>query len=480
MVCLLLGACGAPEDSQGVPPGTMKLVSVVPLGALGSSSEMLANGDFSEFWAGADLPTHFGLGGAGKVTQVTRAPGDGAIYRSSIKQTWKGADGNLKPGDRFHARIKGLSPNTDYCLTVAGRVDDGSLAAIDIDGIGAEGPKRLVPHAVRMVLATEAPQVKKAWFNTGEFEEIALSSKLLGGSPLPAAATWYLWSVRQEPKGPTSDDDAMLNASLDSIRPLLQRQSGYPEWLKAVSPAREQWRGLAALLQEDAAGAIVGQEGFSFRREGINTLLATDFVYDRAENTKEGGPSASFRALQAMWQALTLKETPLLVAIVPGRTAIQAGKLFPAVPAGDLMPERVEFVRVLALAGVPVHDLGELFQSTADPAGLLEPSANQLTETGVQAVGAALAERIKSSFKADSILLTGEYAGSPGLGDALGAAAGLKVTVAAMKDTDVPAKIVADDTKTVPEVLVLFLLDTESLLRDGDGAWKTQPAESAS
>lgn len=466
---LFFASCGVKENDGSVPPGTMKVISVVPLDSFDVSRNLINNGNFSEFWAGADLPTSFGLGAAAKSVRILRAPGDGAAYSNSIRQVWSSPDGTFKADDRFHVRVEGLVPNTDYRLSVTARVDDGTLVAIDIDALTSNGPKRVMANAIRFGRSSELPESKAITFNSSDCKEVLISSKVLEGSQFPATANWFEWNLRQCTFPPGNDrtaEEVIFEDSLKSMSGTIREHKGIAAWNATIKPYREQWAGLAALKQESVDDTVVGQQGFQFRRDGIRSLLMTNFVCPTNST-----PSKPFRALHVVWQSLSVQKIPLLIAIVPSRTAVQADKLFPVVPAGDLMPARVEFVRALALAGVPVHDLGEAFYAVNDPGSLFLATDNQLTAEGVNVVVGALAARIKRDLNDRSLVIVGNLATASGLTAAFEQATGVKVRVGESRDSRVPVDLLTNVISLAPSDYCLAIIDTESLLVTKDDEW---------
>lgn len=143
-VLSLLGwSCGSGESADGLPaPGTMALISVAPVTDAGADdgANLIANGTFGTWWAGAPSPQSY-LMPTERFSRIRRKPGiiDAGF---AAQQTWRKSDMDQAIEDLFHTRVE-LEAGTIYTLSVAVEKVSGqnpSIWIFEFDGSGQPIP----------------------------------------------------------------------------------------------------------------------------------------------------------------------------------------------------------------------------------------------------------------------------------------------------------------------------------------------------
>jgi hypothetical protein len=198
----LLG-CGNSGDGGGLT-GRMELISQesVPL----APPNLLSNGGFEEWVAGAPAPGGFGAP-SGRFSSLARGPKDAAEGELAARQTWKSGDGADSFWRQFHVVVKGITPGTPYRISVRAKNLSRNtviIAASHIDMLAPPSPngeRRLAKIAnVLQVDPTETFQEFTGSFTThpAGSDQILLSVACLGdGNDFPATVVWDDWRLTE-------------------------------------------------------------------------------------------------------------------------------------------------------------------------------------------------------------------------------------------------------------------------------------------
>jgi hypothetical protein len=119
---LLPWACTENRDRNDAPaPGEMQVISVTPLQSGAVHSNLLPNGSFSEWWAGAPAPTGFQAPDS-ELSIIERAT-DRRTTGFTVRQRWLKPDRRERNTRCFQTELN-LKPETQYTLQIAATTND--------------------------------------------------------------------------------------------------------------------------------------------------------------------------------------------------------------------------------------------------------------------------------------------------------------------------------------------------------------------
>jgi len=394
---LLLPGCSSQEGAaRDVPaPGTMKVLSIAPIVRAQSDENLIRNGDFSDFWAGAPGPTGFGFSASAAISRLERAPATGTGAREfRVKQLWDNGDQRLTPRERFHSVVEKLEPNRRYCLTVAAEAEPGTLAAIDLHD-AAENGARIAANAVRVLDTGDGPQENTYCFSAPASGSVIISAHGLPGSVIPAGVYWDSWRLTEAPVPEAEPEPGQIRyeRALDTVDKFAEANGGFAKWYSNTKPFFEELRGRYEKF--DAAGQqwFATTSGYVFPVDALRSTVHPDLVHLKASDPGSG-PSRAFAALVTLQRRLHAQGISLVVALVPDRLGFLASEVSETAPAGSVAPQRIEFARALLYAGVDVLDLDAAFQIARGAVPLYGRAELGLTGEGLRAAAVALAERL--------------------------------------------------------------------------------------
>jgi len=394
---LLLPGCSSQEGSaRDVPaPGTMKVLSMAPMVRAQSDANLIRNGDFSDFWAGAPGPTGFGFSAAAAISRLERAPApDSGTQEFRVKQTWDNSDVRLTPRERFHTVAEQLEPNRRYCLTVTAEAEPGTLAAIDIHD-AAENGVRIASNAVRVLDTGEGPQEGTYCFKAPASGSVIISAHSLPGMAIPAAVYWDAWKLSEAPvpEAEPTPEQLRFERALDAVGKFAEVNGGFAKWYSSTKPFFEELRGTYEKFNTAGQQWFVSKSGYVFPVDALRSTAHADLIHVKDADPRSG-PSRAFAALVALQRRLHAQGISLVVALVPDRLGFLASEVSETAPAGSVAPQRIEFARALLYAGVDTVDLDPAFQVARSAVPLFGRAELGLTGEGLRAAAVALAERL--------------------------------------------------------------------------------------
>jgi hypothetical protein len=394
---LLLPGCTSEEGgARDVPaPGTMKVLSIAPIVRAQSDENLIRNGDFSDFWAGAPGPTGFGFSAAAAISRLERAPAAGTGAREfRVKQIWDNSDARLTPRERFHTVAEQLEPNRRYCLSVTAEAERGTLAAIDIHD-AAENGVRIAANAVRVLDTGEGPQEAEYCFTAPASGSVIVSAHGLPGMTIPSAVYWDAWKLSEAPvpEAEPTPEQLRYERAQDVLGKFAEANGGFAKWYSSTKPLFEGLRGRYEKFDDAGQQWFATSTGYVFPVDALRSTVHADLIHLKALDPRSG-PSRAFTALMSLQRRLHAQGISLVVALVPDRLGFLASEVSETAPAGGVAPQRIEFARALLYAGVDVLDLDPAFQIARGAVPLYGRAELGLTGEGLRAAAVALAERL--------------------------------------------------------------------------------------
>lgn len=399
------GGSGAPSG-QTLAPGSMELVAVTPVAASGNApaENLLRNGDFREFWAGAPAPTGFTLPGADGASRVRRGVGhkDRAGSNFSAVQTWDRPDAGMGLTHRFGTQVTGLKPATAYRVEV---VADGSVGVLaSIGAFQSEGDD-VVELAPRVLPVTGGIGLKSfvGHFVSQRGGNHTLTSLLASAENMPATVTWYDWRLTEVPGDAAKaevetrlrDRDArgmLVNWQLRQLAEVAARFNGHEAWSGKVAPFVENLRETLKLVEDTGTDVFEGEDGFLFSRFDSSFLLETDLVY-----TEEGRFTQAVGAILDFNRQLANQGINLMVAPVPVRSVIYPEKLAPGTDPHLLVaPQVVRLMQLLNRLDVEAIDmLDYLRKASQNNLSIYLRTEAQLTSAAIARIARLLVTRLE-------------------------------------------------------------------------------------
>ena len=213
VLALWLGPMGcAPEpgvepapQTEMPPPGTMRLLSVEPVGPA-APANLIENGGFSEWLAGAPAPSGFVAPKATrKKSKLARATDVPDASGPAVRQTWRAGDGEDSFHDVFGVWATGLEPEARYRLTARAHnqsKNDLLLRAVQYNvpqpADAQAGQAEPVPLGQVLVSPAEAFGDYTFDFTTGpkrKFCVLIFVKSRPEGEKFPAVCVWDEWRL---------------------------------------------------------------------------------------------------------------------------------------------------------------------------------------------------------------------------------------------------------------------------------------------
>ena len=222
-LCLLLAlpaSCGKqPWERLGYPePGVFDVVEVAPLDdAANPKDNLIPNGNFDDWYAGAPYPTGFLAPGSEGSTQVRRGPAYSGPGIHSVEQSWTRNDAGTGLTRQFHIIVSGLKPLTVYRFEALGISFNNTVAAISAREI-KDGRPTGIGWASLVTLAPgkgEAQRISRA-FTTANSGNVAFFAHSTAETAFPAQVAWLEWRLTET--GETAQAQAQ-DAGNDSYSP---------------------------------------------------------------------------------------------------------------------------------------------------------------------------------------------------------------------------------------------------------------------
>lgn len=363
------GLCGCggsgPDQADQALPGTMRVLSVTRVTADPEDPNLIYNGDFNEFWAGAPAPTGFNAP-ADSASRARRDAGlaDAPGSSFAVVQTWDKPDADMGLPYRLHARVSGLKAETVYNIEAIARAAPGVLAGIGVFSFDEAGhEKQLCPVAVRVPGGLPAGRYAGR-IATDAAGDVALAAVLISASALPANVTWYSWKLTEAQEGPDAatvrmamredaDRRKQVDAVLQQLRKDAEARGGCAAWTEGLASFRANLKETLSLIRDSGAEAFLGEDSYLFRPQTLSYLLDDELVYAEPDVF-----SPAMRAIVAFDNTLRERGIDLIFLAVPGRGEIYPDKLVPGVSSESAVsPQISRFLQCLAETGVETVDL---------------------------------------------------------------------------------------------------------------------------
>lgn len=374
-ITAVMPGCGGPDTpAEGtLPPGSMELVSVTPVSADTPSGNLLYNGDFSEFWAGAPAPTGFNVPAEGGASKVARGVGlkDRGVSNFSAVQTWDRPDLGMGPEHRLGTQVKGLKPATAYRLEVLAEGGAGVLTGIGVAQLDAKGKATdLVPCSL-YVAGGIGPKTYTGHFVTQAGGDHVLTSLLVFADKLPAAVTWYEWRLSEAPGEPERlaaearmrDSDGRrkrIEWQLRQFNEMIAGLKGYDAWREKVAPFITNLTETLKLVADTGSDVFEGEDAYLFSRFGSLFLLEQELAY-----TKESEYTSAVRAIVDFNRQLAGRGIDLIFVPAPVRGAVYPDKLVPGIdPALHVAPQMVRLMQLLNNLDVEAVDMLDVLRAS--------------------------------------------------------------------------------------------------------------------
>lgn len=366
------GGTGSPDEGT-LTPGSMELVSVTPLSADAPSGNLLYNGDFSEFWAGAPAPTGFNVPAAGAASKVARGVGlkDRGVSNFSAVQTWDRSDRGMGPEHRLGTQVKGLKPATAYRLEVLADGGAGVLAGIGVAQLDAKGKATDLAPCSLYVAGGIGPKTYTGHFVTQAGGDHVLTSLLISTDKLPATVTWYEWRLSEAPgEAERLAIEARLRDSggrrkriewqLRQFNEMTTRLKGYDAWREKVAPFVTNLTETLKLVADTGSDVFEGEDAYLFSHFGSLFLLEQELAY-----TKEGEYTPAVRAIVDFNRQLANQGIDLIFVPAPVRGAVYPDKLVPGIdPALHVAPQIVRLMQLLNNLDVEAVDMLDVLRAS--------------------------------------------------------------------------------------------------------------------
>jgi len=185
------GGDASPAATGGLPGGTMRLVSVEPVGE-GGGTNLLENGDFAMWWAGAPAPERF-TPPAQQFSRVGRV-GGAAPGRHGIEQRWHGDDFEEEAPGLLRTTAVGLRPDATYTLEIVSRRLRPGRIGLSLHEERPGG--RFAPLGESPIMEVAAPvgvaKLHRLTFRT----ELGGTVQIRAHGAPGAQVVWYGWAIR--------------------------------------------------------------------------------------------------------------------------------------------------------------------------------------------------------------------------------------------------------------------------------------------
>jgi len=169
----------------------MRLVSVSPVAEVSRSAEnLIHNGDFREFMAGAPCPTRFVPPKAGS-SRVSRVRDDDGS--SGALQEWLIPDHGAALADHFRVHLIGIKADTEYTLEVDASSVEGVGASVSLFEMESDGktPAPLELDFIRVKPEAGHREVYKKQFRTQKGVRLAIAMHASEETPAGGKVVWH-------------------------------------------------------------------------------------------------------------------------------------------------------------------------------------------------------------------------------------------------------------------------------------------------
>jgi len=192
-VVALAGCSDRPNLPDGAPaPGTMRVVSVEPLERPVDTGNLINNGSFEEWWAGAPTPNGFlpPEGGGAKFKRVA-----GQTSNFYLKQSWTRGDNANQLSETFHTETTPVTSGQTYVLEVTAAAPPGRAIGISLWQEGEDGWGVVEENLLLMQPGQGTVKTYRETFIAKSTGTLALSADGAGATGDERSADWYSWRV---------------------------------------------------------------------------------------------------------------------------------------------------------------------------------------------------------------------------------------------------------------------------------------------
>lgn len=195
-----LGAsCGNPpsQPPDYPKPGEMRVVSIEKIAVDNVPQNLITNGDFSEWYVGAPMPTGFSAPKDPAVSSIQRGDPQGGPGQHAAEQTWRQSDAEAPPAELFHTVVKGLKPNTVYRLAVNALPADSTTVSISVWELkSAKEIGGRWPDLIEIGSAEESRSSANT-FVTNRTGTLLIAAHANARTEFPAQVLWREWRLTE-------------------------------------------------------------------------------------------------------------------------------------------------------------------------------------------------------------------------------------------------------------------------------------------
>lgn len=205
-------ACGnrSANEEDYPPPGHMRLLSVEAANSLYSSKNLVANGNFSIWYAGSPAPDSFFMPKDTKVSRLRRLESRGGSGAFSADQWWYAADTDKPYVELLHTIVPNIQPDRVYELSIHALSYYHTTASISLIALDENGqPAGAWENIITLTPGNPREQTHKQKIRTSHRGSLLIAShgnektKYIDKTRI----CWLEWSLVEAPAEP---EDAIL------------------------------------------------------------------------------------------------------------------------------------------------------------------------------------------------------------------------------------------------------------------------------
>lgn len=195
--CAACLGCGDKGSPFGVPgPGAMRLVSASAVTAEEKVRQLIPNGSFTDWWAGAPAPEGFGAPD-GRLSTIEKLllPNGAAV----VRQVWRAPDLDKSPAEQFTAAVPEGKAAQEYELRVEAAYMLGQSIVLNVLQEDAGG--KVSPVQAPFIKLGPSTGIVKRYIKrfTSPADGKLLITASAGG---PSTVEWYRWELVEKEAQP--------------------------------------------------------------------------------------------------------------------------------------------------------------------------------------------------------------------------------------------------------------------------------------
>jgi len=190
----LAGCAQAPAGGADTPvAGEIRVVSVTPVGSAESRARnLILNGYFDEWWAGAPAPSGF-TAPVPAFSTLRKVVENGKIV---CVQEWVKSDNAATSSNLFRVIVVDTKADTPYELSIQAYSLDGGSAFVSIyENPEAGAPVALTNEAITIEATDTAPKAYTAVFKTKQGGKVSLIVRSKNPEGVGGKIAWISWSL---------------------------------------------------------------------------------------------------------------------------------------------------------------------------------------------------------------------------------------------------------------------------------------------